>query len=334
MTAWIEVLTALTEGPELSIHGTIHERRAEGSPESFRQGFAYSGESPLIVKAGQGCRVWRLGNRVRVESTDGKPIFISDGTRAWDFTGRLERPRTGSPDRVIYLGPNQFLLQRRSAAEWAGNEFAQPVGPVETDDFAGRACWTVRLAPPAGKPYPLRIWVDIESGQMLGNRVDEVGVGSEFIDVTVGDPIDDGLFVWTGPAYTSAEIQQLYRKERLAEQLEQTQWFAQNVTTASLTVRAPIDFSPEEVRNIDSGGFDASNDKTMVSRRPRSPEGWAPKWGVLHYVWSTPEWDWAAGAIDADLDEAAVDELQRQIHPGEPANRIRRIDPPGRRRTG
>ena len=140
----------------------------------------------MLAVPDTGCRVWLQGRRVRVENVDGNPIFISDGSRAWDFTGHVDRPRVGSLARVVYLGPSQFLLQRRSTAEWTGSDFAQPVDQVETTDFAGRRCWTVRLAPPTGKPHPLRIWVDIESGQMLANRLEETGVGSEFVDLVVG----------------------------------------------------------------------------------------------------------------------------------------------------
>ena len=328
MTAWIEVLTALTAGPDLPLCGTIHGVRAEGVSESFTGGFAYSGQPPMKVVPGHGSRVWRPGNKIRVENIDGEPVFISDGVRAWDFTGRSDRPLVGSPDRVIYLGPNQFLLHRRSAAEWAGNDFAQPAGEVEVTKFAGRDCWTVQLAPPEGKPYPLRIWVDVESGQMLGYRIDEVGEGSRFVDVTVGETMDESLFVWEGPAVTPEEHQQLLRDEHLAAQREQVQWFANNVTDAQLTVRVPVDFTPDSIRSTDSGGFDASNRVAMLSRRPRSVEGWEPKWGVPHYVWSTSLWDWAAGTIHADLDRAAVDELRQRIHPGESVDRDRRIDPP------
>lgn len=116
MTAWIEVLTALTAGPDLPLRGTIHGVHAEGVSESFTGGFAYSGQPPMMVVPGHGCRVWRHGNKIRVENIDGEPVFISDGVRAWDFTDRSDRPLVGSPDRVIYLGPNQFLLHRRSAA--------------------------------------------------------------------------------------------------------------------------------------------------------------------------------------------------------------------------
>jgi hypothetical protein len=332
MTAWIEVLTALTTGPDLPLRGTIHEVRVEGAPESFSGGFAYSGQPPMMVVPGHGCRVWRQGDKVRVENVDEKPVFISDGIRAWDFTGRSDRPRVGSPDRVIYLGPSQFLLRRRNAAEWAGDDFAEPVGEVEVAEFVGRNCWTVQLAPPEGKPYPLRIWVDTESGQMLGYRVEEVGEGSQFIDIVVGEPLDERLFVWDGPAYTSEEYQQLLRDEHRAKQRQQVQWFAENVADVPLRVRVPIDFTPEDIRATDSGGFDGSNSAAMLSRRPRSTVGWDPKWGVPHYVWSTQLWDWAAGAIHADLDGAAVEELQQSLHPGEPVDRGRRIDPPGRGR--
>ena len=88
-----------------------------------------------MVVPGNGFRVWRHGNKTRVENIAGQPIFISDGVRAWDFTGRSDRPLVGSPDRVIYLRPSQFLLQRRTAAEWTGNEFAQP----ETLTTGGKA---------------------------------------------------------------------------------------------------------------------------------------------------------------------------------------------------
>ncbi|MCC8928822.1 hypothetical protein [Rhodococcus sp. I2R] len=334
MTAWIEVLKALTDGPNLPVRGSIYEVRAEGTPESFGHEPGHSGGGSMLAVPDTGCRVWLQGRRVRVENVDGNPIFISDGSRAWDFTGHVDRPRVGSLARVVYLGPSQFLLQRRSTAEWTGSDFAQPVDQVETTDFAGRRCWTVRLAPPTGKPHPLRIWVDIESGQMLANRLEETGVGSEFVDLVVGEPLDETLFVWDGPAYTSEQYQQILRDERREHQLQQAQWFAENVTATALTTRVPIDFTPVDARETDpdTGGFDAQNRSTMLSRRRRRTEGWDPKWGILHYAWSTPEWDWAAGAREVDLDDAAVDELQQRLHPSEPVDRVRRIDPAGRPR--
>ncbi|MFJ7619297.1 hypothetical protein ACIQYZ_10925 [Rhodococcus erythropolis] len=80
---------------------------------------------------------------------------------------------------------------------------------------------------------------------------------------------------------------------------------------AVLTVRVPVDFTPDDIRYTDSGGFDASNCAAMLSRRPRSAQGWEPKWGVPHYAWSTPLWDWAATVGLGSRDLATVD---RNLH--------------------
>lgn len=266
---------------------------------------------------------------IRVESIDGKPIFVSDGVRAWDFTGRSDRPLVGSPDRVIYLGPSQFLLRRRTVAEWAGNDFAQPAGEVEVTEFAGRDCWAVQLAPPEGKPYPLRTWVDVESGQMLGYRVDEVGEGSQFVDLTVGETLDEELFVWEGPAVTQEERQQLLREEHRAAQREQAQWFTNNVSGAALTVRVPVNFTSDDIRFVDSGGSYASNRAAMLSRRPRSTQGWQPKWGVPHYVWSTHSGTGQQGRSMPIWTEPRSKNSDNACIPASLWTRDRRIDPPG-----
>jgi hypothetical protein len=71
----------------------------------------------------------------------------------------------------------------------------------------------------------------------------------------------------------------------------------------------------------------------MLSRRPRSAEGWEPQWSARFYVWSTPEWDWAAGVFHADLDDDAIEQLQQTPHTDEPVDRQRRIDHDGRSRA-
>ncbi|MEV0432505.1 hypothetical protein [Nocardia sp. NPDC050413] len=331
MTAWIEVLTALTSGPDVPLRGTVREIGAAARAD----GFVAIGSSPMLVVADDGCRVWRHGDRLRVEHEDGRPIFVTDGIHAWDFTADLQRPRVGPPDRVHYLGPTQFLL-RRKAAEWAGDDFARPAGPVEEVEFVGRACWTVELAPPPRKPEPLRIWVDKESGQMLGYRSEAAGFGAQFVDLVVGEPIADARFVWGGPVVTPEQHQQILQDRFAAVKRVQTDWFAETVTAAPILARVPIDFTPDAVpfRDPDSGAFDAMNEHTMLSRRPRSQEGWTPRWGVAHFIWSTPRWDWAAAALDADLDDEAIRQLQHVLHPDEPIARQRRIVPPGRGRVG
>lgn len=334
MTAWIEVLTALTSGRNLPIHGTVREVRSNGEPE--RVSFAWSGVSPpMLVPAGDGCRVWRHGDRLRVEHEDGRPIFVTDGNQAWDFTADAQRPRTGPTDRVHYVGSNQWLLRRRSAAEWSGDDFTRPIGEIEETEFVGRRCWTVELAPLARKPYPLRIWVEIESGQMLGFRSEHLGEGAQLVDLVVGDEIDDALFTWDGPVYTREEYQQMLEDERVALEREQQAWFEQTVTAAPIATRVLVDFTPESVpfRDPETGAFDAFNSHASLSRRLRSDEGWLPRWGGVHYAWSTPQWDWAASAIHHPLDDEAVHRLQQIVHPGEPVDRQRRINPSERGRV-
>ncbi|MFD3506913.1 hypothetical protein [Nocardia sp. NPDC058666] len=161
-------------------------------------------------------------------------------------------------------------------------------------------------------------------------------MGAQFVDLHVGEDIDDARFVWNGPVYTPEQHQQIQREQFEAVKRAQTEWFAETVTAAPIVVRVPIDFTPDAVPFSDpeSGAFDAMNRNTSISRRPRSEEGWAPRSGVLQYVWSTPNWDWAAAAHDADLDDEAIRDLQQTLHPDDPVDRQQRIDPPGRGRVG
>lgn len=331
MATWIEVLRVLTTGPDTPLWGTIHTVEPEGHTEQF-----LTAGRVLPVVVGDGDRVWRQGARMRVERRDGTLVFITDGSSAWDFTRDPTRPRVGPVGQVQYLGSHQFLLRRRSPSEWSSDDFAQPVGAVEEVEFAGRRCWTVELAPPPRKPFPMRIWVDIETGQMLGARIEQAGLGSQFVDLVVGEPIDDERFTWTGPVLTAEQEQQMRRDRRAALEQEQRSWFRAAVTDAPIRTRVPIDFTPDSVPSHDpqTGSFDAMNDRTMLSRRPRSTDGWEPQWGAQFYVWSTPQWDWAAGALYTELDDEAVAGLQQVLHPEEPVDRQRRIDKDGRSGRG
>lgn len=309
------MLKAITTGPRLSIRGTIHQVQR---PD----------DDPLWVPVRDGSRVWRHGQRLRVESSQGIPIFITNGTQAWDFSKSPSRPVAGTPDGLRYFGHYQFELGSRTAADWQADEFTKPIGPVVVDRFAGRRCWTMQLAPPRRKPHPLRIWVDIDSGQILGTRVEEFGEGTEFTDLVIGEELDDTLFQWDGPTMTPQQLAETLRNRHRERELEQAAWFAGNVTATPLHARVPIDFTPTRVHTHTSepGAFDAMNDRTALSRHPRSADGWEPRWGdAPHYVWSTPSWDWAARVNDQGLDDETIQTLQYLLHPGEPVDRQRRI---------
>lgn len=327
MTAWTEVLAALTDGPDLALRGTILEF---GDPAKDDR-VLFAGEGPRIVaRPGNGCRVWRDGGRLRIELPDGRPLFITDGVQAWQFIADdAQRPRTDALDRVRFLGLNQYLVRRRNTDELYGEELTHPRGAVAEAEVAGRRCWTVELAPPAGKAGSLRVWVDIESGYILRFRSEPSGQESQYVDLSVGEQLDDELFTWGGPVLTPEEYEQLLRERRQVREQEQLEWFAETISPSPITARAQVNFSPTWVPflNSDTGAFDASGHRTMLARRPRSSGGWLPPWGMVHYVWSTPQWDWAAAVFDAELDNEAIDELQQQLHPGDTVDRQRRIDP-------
>lgn len=324
MTTWTEVLNAVIAGPQPSICGTMRDVR-------------WSEQQQGWVPRRDGCRIWSEGPRRRVESSRGVPIFITDGAQSWDFSLGPGRPVTGSPERVRYRGHSEFDLGARTAADWADGDFSTPMGPLAQDTFAGRECWTVLLAPPTRASYPLRVWIDIVTGQILGTRTAELGEGTELTDLVIGAELDATLFTWTGPTMTPEQRREMLRNHRGDREQERLAWFAAEITTSPLPTRVPLDFTPTRVfpDKSDVGAFDAMNDRTALARRPRGANGWEPRWGdAAHYVWSTPCWDWAARANDLDLDEESVRLLQDALHPGEPVDRQRRIGGSGGAGTG
>lgn len=321
MPDWNDVLVAVTAPPKLTVRGRIAEvRRGDDDDEDL-------GRPEVDVL------VWRDGPRLRVDTPDGRPVFRSDGHVAWDFRTDRDRPDTRRVDERLgmpYFGPHQMLLSR-SRMEWlSGDDFASPAGPVTEGGFAGRPCWTVDLAPPPRKPHPVRIWVDVEAGQMLRFWNEAAGIGAEFAEVAVGEVLDPGLFTWDGPAITQDERQAMLSAESRALAAGQQEWFAENVTPHALRTRVPVDFTPEHLHFHDpeTGSFDAGSaeGRVMLARRPRATEQWTPGWGAVSaHVWSTPDWDWAAGTAYLSLDEEAVAELRELLHPGEPVDRARRL---------
>src|ERR1019366_10789939 len=61
-----------------------------------------------------------------------------------------------------------------------------------------RAAWSVELAPPAHKPFPLTLVVDAETGIVLQERNDGFGSVTEWVEISFGSELSEDLFVWTG----------------------------------------------------------------------------------------------------------------------------------------
>ncbi|MFE4499717.1 hypothetical protein ACFRFQ_07615 [Rhodococcus sp. NPDC056743] len=322
MVTWTQVLQTITDGPDLPMRGTVVER-AEGS-STGAESFAVVGADPMFVGAVDGSRIWRHGRKLRVENSSGVPVFISDGMVAWDFSGHQDPPRVGAANDVRYLGSAQFLLNRRGATEWIGDDFTRPTGSPEEVTYLGRDCWAIELAPPKRKPHPMQLVIDAETGMFLEQRVDAVGYSYSFAEVILGGELNDDLFLWTGPSVSDEELKRRRMAEHEKREREKRRWFEQEVTNQALGVRVPMDLTPERIYTIDedSGAFEAGLKGGNLARRRRSDLDWIPGWvGVLHR-WSTPEFDWAITMRDVELDDESLAGIRERLHPGAEVDRI------------
>lgn len=320
MTAWVQVLVAMADGPNAPVQGVIR-KTPEDRPE--RVNFATVGDRmPMLVGVGGGdVRIWRDQAKVRVETLDGQPLFISDGANAWQFEQPGEPPRHGGAGRVRYIGTGRDLLFNRPAHDWLGNDYTRPTGSVCDAEFLDRPCWTVELAPPRHKDGALQLVVDAETGAVLAQRNDTAGIAVSFIEITVGEPIDPALFVWTGTVHSDVDRQHEHAAQREADRATQLEWFRQHVTERPLTVPVVLDLSVDHVRITDeeTGAFEASLGGGLISgmlaRRPHSDQPWELRWHGTVRHWRTGDFDWAAVLHQGDLDPTALTALQTALHP-------------------
>ncbi|MGF7119867.1 LolA family protein [Rhodococcus sp. BE178] len=323
MTAWVQVLVTMADGPSAPIRGVI--RKMPDAPERVRI-FTAGDRMPMIVGVGGGdVRIWRDRSKVRVETLDGQPLFITDGTTVWQFEQPGEPPLEGSAGRVRYLGTGSDLLFSRPAQDWVGSDYTRPAGLIGTTKFLGRRCWTVDLAPGRYKEGLLRMVVDAETGAVLAQGNDAVGSNVSYVELSVGEPVDPDLFTWSGPVCTFEDRQREYAAEREAERSSRTEWFRNNVTDRPLTARVLVDLSVVETHAVDpeTGAFEASLDGGLatgiLARRPRSDQPWNLRWQGTIHRWSTDKFDWAVVLHQAELDPDALTALQATLHPGETA---------------
>lgn len=323
MTTWVEVLVTMADGPSLPVRGVI--RKTPDEPEPVRV-FTAGDHMPFVVDIGAGdVRIWRDRSRVRVESLDGQPLFITDGETAWNFEGPGQPPLQGSANSVRYLGTGRDLLFNRPAHEWVGSRYTRPTGPVGARDFLGRHCWTVDLAPHRHEEGTRTLVVDAESGAVLQQGNETAGFHVSYIELTVGEPVDPDLFTWSGPVQTFENRQREYAAERESERASRTDWFRANVTDRPLSARVLVDLDIAETHTVDpeTGAFEAtlgSGATTgILARRQRSNRPWNLRWPGDVHRWSTDEFDWAVVVHQVELDADALAELQASLHPGETA---------------
>lgn len=319
MVAWIEVLIAMVEAPSVPIQGTI---RRTGPVESS---ISFVGDVPPVFVSGvDDLRVWRDGRRVRVDTADGRPVARTDGDRAWRWAFDDDLPIEAAVDELGYVGPGSELLTTRPPSRWIGDDFTHPVGAIDEIDFLGRPCWSFDLAPPAHKPHPMQMVVDTQTGMVLEERNDAFGVAVGFVEFTAGIPIDPDIFVWTGDVSAPAHHVPSSRStpsldERRGDELR---WFRENVTDTELSARVPVILTVKGLQDHDdTGRFEAwvgnGPVEGRLARRPRSHQPWDEFWMAEAQVWSTAKHDWAIRLYGITLDDAALADLRRQLHPGD-----------------
>ncbi len=136
--------------------------------------------------------------------------------------------RHRSPGTLRYHGDARSFVRSRENRDWSGDDFTRPEGPVIAERFRGRDCRTVALKAPRHKIGPLRMWVDQESGFLLGEvneHPDAADAQAWIEDAEFGLPLDGALFVWDGPSVTQDEVKAVQEEDLRALEESQRAWF-------------------------------------------------------------------------------------------------------------
>jgi hypothetical protein len=342
--SWVGLLTLMVEGPDLPVRGVISSR--EGADESQRYfGWSSFADQPMPVLAGfvseataDGdfgedpqadtpedlghsveeepvlTRAWRSGRRVRLERPDGRPSLIVDDERCWHFRGDDPVPVESPSSAVAYQGNGTELLHRRDANAFTGDDFTRPTGPVGTTTFLGREAYTVELAPPAHKPFPVQLVVDSETGLVLQQRNDGFGSVDEWVEIEFGEQWDEQLFRWQGPSRSEADERAERKREFQVELAERADWFKANVTP--LPLRIELEVSVLLHVHGPDGSFQATIGESglgSLARRPSSDQPWQLGWSQVQHRWAADGWDWALSWHDEQLTDAGLEALKRTL---------------------
>lgn len=290
--SWVGLLTLMVDGPDRPMRGVIRIGDVGGRLWS----------------------VWRDDVRVRVEDDKGHPSLIGNRDTLWRFDTRRGEPVATPADAQRRWTGCPGLVQRRPVEDWIGTDFTRPTGPVGETEFLGRAAYTVELAPPAHKPFPIQMVVDAETGMVLQQRNDGGGRVDEWQEFVVGEAFDDELFTWRGPARSLGDEQAAHIVEWEREREAGRRWFADHVGPVPL----PLELESDIVLHTcdDDGAFEASlGDIGLLTRRRHSNTSWKPS-GIDHIAhrWSDEHWDWALDIYrEARLTAKALARLQQRL---------------------
>jgi hypothetical protein len=328
--SWSVLVSLMVHGPDVepTVRGAI--RSVDGTDESRGHvGFLHPEGDPDPVFAGSGTgtrsadgeslvRVWRDGPRVRVEEPDGSPNLIVGDGASWSFDRIHDEPLKSLRAKVQYGFRGTGLLWRRDAEGFLGHDFTQPTGPIGASTFLGRPAWTVELAPPASKPYPMQLVVDAETGLLLQRRNDGFGTVDEWVEFVVGEEFEPSLFVWDGPSRSEADEQAARMAEHDADMARRRAWVAENVSAQPLRVELDVDIQLHWWDGA-TGAFEASiaDGEGSLARRPVSADPWESHgWREHQHTWSDDRWDWELTMRSMALAPGALEAIKRQLSAG------------------
>lgn len=296
---------AFGNGPDPSLSGVVHVREVE--PDESSTDGVVPGVGPVRITDDRH-RVAKRGALVRRERLDGQPIAIFGQDTKWIWLDGDELPTAFRS--AAWGWDDQLLVQRRPLNRWEGDDFTHPTGPARLTTMLGRAAWTVELAPPSHKPFPLTLVVDAATGIVLQERNDGFGSVTEWIELSFNPELPDDLFVWAGNSLDPRD----HHAEHEREMARRRAWLReQGIGTLSLTLDP--EFMPHRWDEA-TGEFEASLHFSLsgsVVRRRRSTAPWDTRNNWPHeYRWSDAEWDWYVG-VGAELRPDELSSLRAQL---------------------
>lgn len=320
--SWTELAVLMVDvpEPEPTLRGAIRSLDGDDETRKYHALFRTSGD-PMPVFAGHRggdasapYRVWRDGQRVRMEGADGEPSLIVSDDLCWRFSpdGRV----VVSPVSALRYGTHgSGLLWHEDATRLFGEYRRHPNSPVEATTFLGRPAWVVEMGPPPGKSFVSRWVVDAELGILLQDHNLTAGSVDEWVELTVGEPLDGSLFRYDGPATSNAELETEHEAKHERQMAERLDWFVANV--AALPLRLELESTVLlHFWDDETGAFDASiGEGTYGSlvRRPRSDSPWDRTWSEADHRWSDERWDWAVRLYQEQLTDEGLEALKRQL---------------------
>lgn len=269
--SWVHLLTLMVHGPDLPVHGML---RSIGEDEYSEIDWIASRPQDMPAFAG-------LRGGAASGSAAEDPVRVWwDGT-CWQWEPGNDVPWV-IPRQLLRLGPGPLeLLERRVAEDFLGDDFTRPAGPVGVTTFLGRLAWTVELAPPPHKPYPMQLVIDAETGLRLQQRNDGFGTREEWLAVERPDTFDPALFRWEGPVRERVVLFDDSGADHERDMAVRRTWFAADGGPLPLPMEISVD----------------------VHVHQREDD----------HRWTIEQWDWALHCCDGELTERGLDNLKAHL---------------------